>query len=287
VRSASLVVSLSSVLGLSACGPSGAETVDGPDAGPFDGGPSADGSPDARAPSIHVALGIPADSDPSDDVLIDHREFVLSYNPRLRDPNWVSWHLEARDLGTVARQDSFHPDTLLPSVYPPVLDSDYRGSGYDRGHLCPSADRTSTVEANAETFVMTNMQPQLHGLNAGPWAQLEAYERQLVLARHEVYVVAGGIFDAAPATIGPGIAVPRASYKIVVVVEPGQGRANVGEATAVVAVVMANAAAVTGHDWREFATTVDEIERQTGYDFLNELPPPVQAALESRITPAP
>jgi endonuclease G, mitochondrial len=237
----------------------------------------------AVSTSIHVALGTPSDSDPSDDILIDHRYFVLSYNPRLRDPNWVSWRLAAADLGATPRQDNFHPDVLLPSIYPPVLDADYRESGFDRGHLCPSADRTASVEANGATFVMTNMQPQLHGLNAGPWQQLETFERRLVTVEHkDVFIVAGGVFDAAPKTIGPGIAVPRASYKVLVVTEPGQGRDAVTETSVTYAVEMPNDAMAAGHAWREYVTSINDLERETGYDFLTDVPQAVQAVLESR-----
>jgi endonuclease G len=235
------------------------------------------------ARSIHVALGVPTDSDASDDILIEHDSFVLSYNPHLREPNWVSWHVTAADLGLVKRQNRFHTDSLLPDIYAAVLPTDYRATGYDRGHMCPSADRTATIEENDETFVMTNMEPQLHRLNAGPWSQLEAFERHLVTADHkEVFIVAGGVFDSVPMTIGPGIAVPHANYKIIVVVEPGQGVDGVNDATVVYAAVMANAAAVSGTHWRQYLTTVDDIELQTGYDFLRDVPTSIQAVVESR-----
>jgi endonuclease G len=274
---------------LPACATGPAPAPPRADAGVMDAAPAVaiDGAADVGAPdaatttSIHVALGTPRDSDPSDDILIDHGYFVLSYNPRLRDPNWVSWHLAAADLGATPRQDNFHPDVLLPSIYPPVLDADYRGSGFDRGHLCPSGDRTASVEANGATFVMTNMQPQLHGLNAGPWEQLETFERQLVMVEHkEVFIVAGGVFDVAPRTIGPGIAVPKASYKILVVTDRGQ--ALVSEATVTYAVAMPNDAMAAGHAWREYVTSIDDLERETGYDFLTDVAPAVQAVLESR-----
>jgi endonuclease G len=257
-----------------------------PDAAPQTSDASTDTSQAGLPSSANVGLGVPLDADPSDDILIDHQYFVLSYNPRLRDPNWVSWHLVAADLGSTRRQNNFHGDALLPPIYPPVLSVDYQGSGYSRGHMCPSGDRTGTAAENDETFVMTNMQPQLQALNAGPWEQLEAFERQLVTADHkEVYVVAGGLFDPAPATIGPGIAVPRANYKIVIAVDPGRGASDVTDTTVVYAVIMPNAPTVTGTQWRQYLTTVDAIERESGYDFLTAIPAPVQAAIEGRQAP--
>ena len=118
----------------------------------------------------------------------------------------------------------FRADDLLPAGLYRVTENDYRGSGYERGHLCPSAGRTGTVEANDATFLMTNMQPQLHALNAGPWSVLETYGRQLARAGKQVAIVAGGIFHAQTTTIGPGIALPSANFKVLLVLMPGQTR---------------------------------------------------------------
>lgn len=240
------------------------------------------------ASSIHVALGIPTDQDPSDDILLDHQIYVVSYNPKRNDPNWVSWHLVAGDVGTAMRQDDYRADDLLPAAYYHVTTKDYTGSGYDRGHMCPSAERTASVAMNSVTFFMTNMLPQLHALNAGPWEGLETFERDQATSGHkEIYIVAGGLFDAAPPTIGPGIAVPRANFKIVVVLDAGQGATAVTARSTVYAVIMPNTAATTGTKWGQYAVSVDEIERQSGYDFLSALPTDVQDGLESRVASAP
>jgi endonuclease G len=261
----------------------------GPDAGPADAAAAAAERPDVDpiAASMHLALGLPTDGDASDDVLLDHRYFVVSYNPRRRVPNWVAWRLEAADLGPAVRKDDFHPDQLLPPPLYRVGPDDYRGSGFDRGHMCPSADRTSTPEANSATFVMTNMQPQRHELNAGPWEELETFERQLATQNRRVFIVAGGLFDAAPATIGPAIAVPRANYKILVVLGPGEGAAAVDASTRVYAVVMPNATTAATTHWPQYLATVDEIERDSGYDFLTAVPAAVADPLEARTAPPP
>jgi endonuclease G len=238
---------------------------------------------EAPAPtSVHLALGVPRDGDPSDELLVDHGTFVLSYDPRRRLANWVSWRLQAADLGLVPRRDDFHPDELLPAALFHVRPLDYRGSGFDRGHLCPSGDRTSSAQANRSTFVMTNMQPQVHALNAGPWEGLEAYERRRAQEGAQLHIVAGGLFDAAPATIGPDISVPRASYKILVVLRPGQGPAAVTTETDVYAVIMPNVPAVAGTRWPRYLVSVDELERASGYDFLTAVPAPVADVLEAR-----
>lgn len=237
---------------------------------------------------MHVALGIPTDADDSDDWLASREQFVMSYNPRLNVPNWVAWHLDEHDLGSAKRTSGFHSDTGLPKSFYVVRDHDYAGSGYDRGHLCPSADRTQSPSANLATFVLTNVHPQLHALNAGPWEKLELQERAWARAGKELFVVAGGIFDADPERIGKEadpsrrLAVPVASYKIIVVVEKGQRASELGPDTPVVAVVMPNRAEVGGHRYDEYETSVRDVERRSGYDFLDRLPAPLQEILETR-----
>ena len=82
----------------------------------------------------------------ANNVLVERPQHALSYNAGAGGPNWVAWHVSLSDLGRVGR-GTFRPDPLLPAQYQ-VRPNDYRGSGYDRGHLCPSADRTSSREAN-------------------------------------------------------------------------------------------------------------------------------------------
>lgn len=236
------------------------------------------------AASLHVALGVPTDADPSDDVLLDRQAYVVSYNPDKRVPNWVAWHLDRSDLGRVKRRNDFRADHLLPSGMSVATPADYVRSGYDRGHLCPSADRDDTAEHNSLTFLMTNMVPQLHELNAGPWEKLEEHERELAAgADAELFLVAGGIFAARPPTIGRGVAVPRATFKIIVALRRGERADAVTPATPIVAVAMPNERWVAARPWTEFVTSVDELERETGYDFLSSVREDVQAVLEARV----
>ncbi|HEX3596254.1 MAG TPA: DNA/RNA non-specific endonuclease [Polyangiaceae bacterium] len=237
---------------------------------------------ETAARSIHVALGLPHDGDDSDDTLLDESAFLVSYNARLHDPNWVAWHLEASDLGHAHRHDSFRPDDALPDDVYRVSPHDYARTSYDRGHLCPFADRNGTTESARRTFLMTNMEPQLHELNAGPWEKLEQSERAWAIEPEAaLFIVAGGVFDENPTRIGHDVAVPRATYKIVVVLRRGQGAKDVTLATRTVAVEMPNEPGVGRRPWREFVTTIDRIEADTGYDFLSSIPEPVQSALEA------
>jgi len=164
-----------------------------------------------------------------------------------------------------------------------VTPSDFARSGFDRGHLCPSADRTDTAEDNSLTFLMTNMHPQRPELNRVTWKAMEEYERGLAKQHHEVFVVAGGIFDASPPTIGHGILVPKADYKIIVVLDAGQGVESVTPQTEVIAVVMPNDPTVKQKPWTAYMTSVDQVERESGYDFLTSVSEEVQRAIEVRV----
>jgi endonuclease G len=265
-----------------------------PPAAPTAGLPSSPGSaaragtaPDratqASSLDVHLALGVPQDRDPSDDHLLDEHSFVVSYSPTKHVPNWVAWRLDRSYLGHVRRANDFRPDPALPSELYHVSESDYLHSGYDRGHMCPSADREDTPEDNSTTFVFTNMEPQLHELNAGPWEKFEKYERELAERPGAVlYIVAGGVFSSPFPTIGQGVAVPAANFKIVVVLRDGQRASEVNEQTEVVSVLMPNQKGVGDHEWTEFLTSVDAIERATGYDFLTAVAEPVQRVIEAR-----
>jgi endonuclease G len=239
--------------------------------------------PDLRD-SPHVRFGVPADEDPSDDYLVDRGAYVASYNPKRGVANWVAWRLTAEDLGTIGRSDNFQADDRLPIDFYRVLPGDYRRSGYDRGHLCPSSHRTQEAGANSVTFLMTNMIPQVHALNAGPWKGVETYERELVQKDgKDVYVVAGGIYGSNPGVIGRGVAVPTATYRVTIVVERGQGPSDVTATTPVVAVEMPNESSVKGHRWAEFRVSADQVERDSGYDFLAALADEMEARLEARV----
>ena len=241
------------------------------------------GSPAVIARSIHVTLGIPRDADASDDHYLDEQAFVLSYNPEKHVPNWVAWRLDRSYFGSARRSDDFRADLSLPARFYRVDESDYRHSGYDRGHLCPSADRKDSRADNSRTFLFTNMLPQLHELNAGPWEQLEIYARRRARAGQILYAVAGGVFSVPYPTIGNGVAVPAADFKILVVLNEGQGAEDVTVATEVLAVIMPNQRGVGEHDWSFYLTSVDAIEQASGYDFLTAVPEPIQRVIEARI----
>ncbi len=220
-----------------------------------------------------------------DHYLIQRPQYTLSYNNALRFPNWVAWHLNAGDVGSTSR-GQFAPDTSLPSGFTVVTPGDYTRSGYDRGHNCPSADRSNTRSNNDAVFLMTNMTPQAHGLNAGPWEQLESYCRDLTRQGNELYIICGHGFSAPThQTIGRvGIAVPDFGWKVVVVIpdQPGSDLRRITPQTRVIAVKMPNVNTVSKQAWSRYIVTPGDIERATGLSFFRALPSATAQALRQK-----
>ncbi len=207
-------------------------------------------------------------------------QFALSYNRTRGIPNWVSWQLDQGWLGEVERQNDFRPDPSLPEKWEPITPRDYRRSGYDRGHLAPSGDRTNTETNNSATFLMTNIIPQAADINRGPWVDLEKYCRELVDQGKELYIIAGGYGKKRAIAKGKVIP-PNRVWKIVVVLDtPGAGVGGVNEQTRVIAVDMPNQNDDNNSSWEDFTVSVDHVERKTGYDFLSKVPKAVQDILE-------
>lgn len=232
--------------------------------------------------AIHLALGTPVDADASDDYVIVRRQYALSYNKDLNVPNWVSWNLNTDWYGEVDRYSgSFIRDTSLPDGFYRVKHSDYTNSGYDRGHMVRSEERTLTEEDNRSTFLLTNILPQRPDLNRGVWLDLEYWcEEMCKDSLKELYVIAGGIFHEPHDPLSDVVAVPDSCFKIIVVLERGQGLAEITADTRVVAVVMPNIDGIRSDDWEQYVTSVDRIEASTGYDFLDLIPDTIEQTLE-------
>ena len=106
----------------------------------------------------------------------------------------MSWHLSDEWIGTLTRVDTFRPDPQVPPDWYRVQSFDFSGSGFDRGHMVPNADRDkeTSIPINQATFLMSNMVAQAPDNNQGPWAEFEGYLRTLRRAgSDEIYIVAG------------------------------------------------------------------------------------------------
>jgi endonuclease G len=244
--------------------------------------------------SVHTTLGIPdssttSTSDPNHYLSVKH-QYVISYNSSHKTPNWSSWELNTSWIGSTARQDTFRPDDTLPASISQAALSDYSGSGYDRGHMCPSADRTLTVTDNSNTFYLTNMVPQAANNNQGPWEKLEEYERSLASNGKELFIISGPIYSGTPKTVGHGLAVPTSTWKVITVLDAvGQGASNVTTSTRVIAVIMPNDNALIARtaDWHSFRVSTRQIEQQTGLDIMSDVAQGVQDVIETEVDTQP
>lgn len=234
--------------------------------------------------SVHLTLGNPTNAGSApDNYLMVKPQYALSYNRDRGIPNWVSWQLNQSYLGDVERQDDWSPDLSLKEDWYQVRPGDYRSSGYDRGHLTPSADRTRTVEDNSATFLMTNIIPQHPDNNREVWRELEEYTRDLVESGKELYIIAGGVGTKGAIANGK-VVVPQQTWKVIAVLDPpGSGIQGITENTQTIAVIMPNSEAVDNTDWRDYLVSVDRVEQITGYDFFSNVPKFVQDEIERRV----
>ncbi len=236
--------------------------------------------------NVHLTMGNPSNavSDPAQpaNYLIERVQYVLSYHRDNGTPNWVSWHLDTSWLGSTPRQDDFRNDTSLPAGWYQVQETDYSGSGYDRGHMCPSGDRTKTIADNSSTFLMTNMIPQAPDNNRQTWASLESYCRTLANQGNELYIISGGHGVSGYLANG-NVAIPTNTWKVIMVLPSASGDlSRVTISTRLIAVFMPNQNDINT-DWRTFRVSVDYVESLTGHDFFSNVDVSTQSVIESVI----
>lgn len=244
---------------------------------------------------VHLALGNPSSAVNNTyyywNYLISKPQFALSYHSKRGTPNWVSWHLDPTWLGSASRSSSFTIDYDVPSAWSRITSDDYKYTGFDRGHNCPSADRTYSSSDNQATFKMSNIIPQAPDNNQGPWASLENYCRDLVDQGYELYVISGSYGTGGTGsngyakTIANGkVTVPNRTWKVIVVLPWGSNDVSrISTNTRVIAVDMPNAQGIRPYHWTTYKTTVDAIESRMGYNLLSNVPSSIQSVIESRI----
>ena len=227
--------------------------------------------------------------------IIEHTGFTLSFNREQNNPNWVAWELTADETdGEETRGNEFLPDPMVPEPHR-VTTYDYRGSGYDRGHMCPAADMKWSSDAMHDCFYMSNICPQTHTLNGGGWQVLEKACRRWARQEGAVYVICGPIYGRVGGaanvrgiaergesvtmrkgkTIKIGsehqVTVPDGFFKCVLSVKPGEEKA--------IAFYYANNG--SSQTMQDAAVSVDDIEALTGMNFFVNLDSRTEARVEA------
>lgn len=206
-----------------------------------------------------------------DETLVTYTGMSISFNPGLHIPNWVSWELTRDEAaGTEPRANNFARDYDVDGCADP---SDYRGSGYDRGHMVPAADMKWSRQAMTESFYMTNICPQAKALNTGAWKKLEEKCRQWALRDSAIVIVCGPVLtDQIDKFIGENrIAVPKRFFKVILApyANPPRG----------IGFIMPNSRVEGGMQCA--AVSIDQVESVTGHDFFSELPDSIEDMVES------
>ena len=233
----------------------------------------------------HIALGNPshAGQENIDNYLIDREQYVLAYSQSHGILRWASWVLSPNWVGSTDRQNNFRPDGILPKGTYQVTPRDYTNSGYDRGHMVPSADRTATERDNSATFLMTNIFPQIAENNRGPWRELENYCRDLLYQEGKILYIIGGVYGQKRPIVKDRVIPPSRIWKVIVIFDGEPTVDNVTYNTDIIAVDMPNKNYVE-EQWQTYQTSIDRIELATGYDILSDVPDTVQTELEGKLS---
>lgn len=202
--------------------------------------------------------------------LVNHKYYSLSYIEEYEQAEWVAYELTKEEvLGTIKRKDAFREDKSIYSGSASLLD--YKGSGYDRGHLAPAGDMKISRESMSESFFMSNMSPQKPEFNRHIWRLLEEQIRKWALSKEKIYVVTGPIFSVNMKRIGPNqVAVPKHFYKVLLTKNQ--------DSLIGIGFILKNDRGTK--PFEKFAVSIDEVERRTGIDFFEALEDSLERTFE-------
>lgn len=197
------------------------------------------------------------------DTIIRHAGFDLRYNELYEQAAWVAYILTRYEVesGNEERSENFRPDTSV-TTGSAVL-RDYAGSGYDRGHLAPAADMKWSPVAMSESFLLSNMSPQVPGFNRGVWSRLESRVREWAVDNDSLLVITGPVLKDIDKFIGENkVGVPKYYFKVLADISSPSYKA--------IGFIIENKS--SSADLLSFAVPIDSIEKLTGLDFFSRLP---------------
>lgn len=210
--------------------------------------------------------------------IISHSAYSLCYSEEHEQAKWVAYYLNAEmcNSGSEERSDNFRQDKKIETVS--ALPEDYKKSGFDRGHLCPAGDMAWNETAMSESFLMSNMSPQVPGFNRGIWKKLETEVREWTKEFGELYIVTAGVLQDSLPVIGTNrVSVPKYYYKVLL--------AHHKKTDEAIAFIMPNASST--ESVFNYAVSIDSVENLTGINFFPALPDSLESFLESKLDTRP
>jgi len=207
------------------------------------------------------------------DAVVQHFGYTLSYNEKNEQANWVAYELTAAETTKrVNRSNNFRPDDDVRTGS--ATNADYKGMGYDRGHLAPAADMGWSATSMQESFFYSNMSPQVAGFNRGIWKSLEEQVRQWAVDNRAIYVVTGPLLPDNLPVIGVNkVSVPRFYYKVILDYTAPELKG--------IGFILPNA--TSSLPLKSFVVSIDYVEKMTGIDFFPALPDDQEQKLEKTI----
>ena len=219
---------------------------------------------------------LPVSTQPRSEVLLNHEFLKISYNIEHKLPNWVFYKLTKEHLEnpTTKRKTGFSADPRLITLRMPYLFKNaYKNAAqkYDIGHMAPSADFLFRKEANAETFFMSNTAPQSPKLNRIAWEHLEVMIRGWACSEDELFVITGPILKPGLKKLPSGASIPEKFFKVILDTSPPRKS---------IAFIFSQTDQ-SRNDYQERALSIEELEKQTGFDFFPQIPAAERKSIES------
>jgi endonuclease G len=205
-----------------------------------------------------------------DDLIIKRIAYTLSFNEKHEQAEWVAYTLSKSEvMGAAKRKDNFKADKDITTGSAALID--YKGSGYDRGHLAPAADMSKNQRIMDESFYMSNMSPQSPSFNRGIWKKLEEQVRDWTFEDTLLYVVTGPVLSDGLETIGENeVSVPKYYYKVIADFSEPELKC--------IAFLMPNEK--SNESIYTYVVSIDSLEKVTGLDFYPLLPDAIENKLE-------
>ena len=203
--------------------------------------------------------------------IIFHEYYVLSYSEKDEQAEWVAYKMTDKNFeGIAKRKNNFKADKKVTTESAQLYD--YKGSGYDRGHLAPAGSMKMNETSMSESFYMSNMSPQKPSFNRGIWKRLENKVRYWTEYNDSLFVVTGPILDNPLGAIGNNkVTIPRAYYKTLLGYKNGKAKG--------LAFIMPNEK--SDLSLYKFVVSINDVEEITKIDFYHKIDKNIQKEVEA------